>query len=1112
LEDRLPLSATVAGFDSSTLAATDDGSTGQISLPFTINFFGVSYDHLWVNNNGNVTFNGVLTTYTPFGLTSNLGTPIIAPFFADVDTRGSGSGVVTYGAGTIDGHSAFGVNYPNVGYYFQHADKLSSFQLLIIDRPDIGTGPNGDDFDIEFNYDQIQWETGDAPSSGGSGGLGGNSAVAGYSNGTGEPNTSFQIDGSAVNGGLLDTNSATGLIHNSFNSDTPGRFIFFARNGTVIATHDPVVQMPGAQTIAEGSLLDLANLVSFTDADTSDTHTATVDWGDGSHVEDVSVQEANGTGILAASHRYADNGVHTVSATVVDDSQRSGSGSFQVTIQNVAPQLINVTGDTIDENGVAAVTASVNDPGTADTFSVDVNWQDGAADTVPGLGSIDSNGVVGGTTYKWTAATRQLRLEHQYLDDDPTGTTSDEIAVTLKVHDDDLDESGPYTAVVTVNNIRPILVVADDQTVSEGQLLDLGGNGAPILGLLIDSGTRDTHTATVDWGDGSGVEMATISEVAGSGAVLGSHRYRNEGTYTVKVVAKDDDGGVSDVGTFEVSVSDVAPTLVNLVGSTIEENGIATVTAMVNDPGLLDTFEVDVNWQDGGSTDHVVGLGAIDASGTFGGTSYQWTAATRQLQLRHLYLDDGPSPGNGIPADVSDVALTVIDNAGKSTDSTADVNVKNVKPVVSAAADQIAVVGQLLDLNGPAAPNLGSFNDVGTLDGHTATVDWGDDSAVEAAIVTEANGSGTLGGHHIYAAAGSFTVKLTVKDDDGGVSDVQSFLVQVNASPPAESPPVVDVHAIHQSQIIVLGESISLGGLIVTDPDSTMLREVRVQLNPVGPVALGALKIVGPLPSGIHASIDAGGILSLTPTSGSVASLAEFQEALQQLDYQPTAAFAKPTAAVTFTVTVTDDTGLPGSLQILVGFKTVENPESPPVFVSGPPVVMSNATAAVTQSSPTTTEVASLGLEPVNTSVGSGNVIAENNESDSPEHAIAAERALQALLSSPHFARREEVIDAVHSLGDIELVSLLGVDMGDEPVFASKKQDAPQERVVAKPIVPSAEPAAVVATVESESGWKPLAFWSALAGGGTLWLGGTWWWNGRHRQNRVRSRKLPRTD
>ncbi|EQD48597.1 Nidogen extracellular, partial [mine drainage metagenome] len=194
-------STVATGFTTNTLAANDDGSTSLVTLPFTAGYYGTDYTGLYVNNNGNVTFNSPLSTYTPYGLGSGYsGQPIIAPFFADVDTRGAGSGLTSYGNGTYAGHTAFGVTWPDVGYYSRHTDKLNTFQLIMVDRTDTGAG----NFDFYFNYDQIQWETGDA--SGGSGGLGGTSAAAGYNAGqTGNPaGTYAQLPGSLVNGALLD--------------------------------------------------------------------------------------------------------------------------------------------------------------------------------------------------------------------------------------------------------------------------------------------------------------------------------------------------------------------------------------------------------------------------------------------------------------------------------------------------------------------------------------------------------------------------------------------------------------------------------------------------------------------------------------------------------------------------------------------------------------------------------------------------------------------------------------------------------------------------------------------------------------------------------------------
>jgi hypothetical protein len=243
--------AIVPGFDTTSDGRNDDGtwtapsgctnpSDGGtcagtlVPVGFDLNFFGVNFNSTYINTNGNITLDSPLSTFTPFGLTA-ASRQIIAPFFADVDTRNAASGVVTFGNGTFMGFNAFGVNWIDVGYFGEHADKTNSFQLLLVDRSDTGAG----NFDIVFNFDNVEWETGDA--SGGVGGLGGDSARSGFSNGTGSPGTSFELSGSGIPGSLINGGS-NALITHSLNSDVPGRYIFNARNGTIIV---PEVPEPG---------------------------------------------------------------------------------------------------------------------------------------------------------------------------------------------------------------------------------------------------------------------------------------------------------------------------------------------------------------------------------------------------------------------------------------------------------------------------------------------------------------------------------------------------------------------------------------------------------------------------------------------------------------------------------------------------------------------------------------------------------------------------------------------------------------------------------------------------------------------------------------------------
>ncbi len=409
------------------LNRNDDLSTGAVPIGFTANFFGVAYNNLYVNNNGNVTFDGPLGTYTPFNLLST-STKIIAPFFGDVDTRAAGSDVVLYsiGTGTYEGRPTFCANWVNVGYYSFGTDKLNSFQLLLIDRSDVGVG----DFDIVFNYDKIQWEAGSA--SGGSGGLGGASARVGYSNGT---NTAFELPGSAVNGAFLDSNTTTGLIYNSLNSTQLGRYTFAARNGIVL-------------------------------------------------------QEICGNGLDDDNDGAVDEGCGTNQAPTPDAGADTGG----------------------DEGSTIALSGSALDPDAGDTVSTSWSYTAGA-------------GVDAGATCTIADASA--------ISTTISCTDDGQYTVTLTA-DDGVNPAVSDSANLAVGNALPAVTAA-----GPAASVSCGANNASLNVSFSDAGANDTHTASLEWGDGSTPDTVDPALTG----FTAWHTYALAGVYNATATVTDDDGG-----------------------------------------------------------------------------------------------------------------------------------------------------------------------------------------------------------------------------------------------------------------------------------------------------------------------------------------------------------------------------------------------------------------------------------------------------------------------------------------------------------------------------------------------------------------------------------------
>jgi PKD repeat protein len=402
--------------------------------------------------------------------------------------------------------------------------------------------------------------------------------------------------------------------------------------------------------------------------------------------------------------------------------------------------LSGVTATTINENGTTTLSGSISDPGALDTFALVIDWGNGFTETV-----------------NYPAGTTSFSETYTYLDDNPTGTPSDNYTINLSLTDDDTGNDTASTS-VTVNNVAPSITSISTAAINEGGTANLAV-------AFTDPGTLDTFTAVVDWGDGSTPETINLS--AGTTSFNATHAYPDDdptGTasdnYTIAVTLTDDDTG-ADSDSTTLTVNNVAPTLSGFTApSSINEGDVVTVTANISDPGVEDSFTVVVNWGDG-STPSTINL----------------PAGTTSFEATHAYPDDDPT---ATPADNYTIAVTLTDDDTGSDNDSAAVTVNNVAPVLSnLGANSTIDENQTITVTG-------NLSDVGVEDTFTLEVDWADGSAVET--FTYPAGTTSFSFSHTYTddtlvarwlAQGTFTIDLTLTDDDTG-SDNDSINVDVN--------------------------------------------------------------------------------------------------------------------------------------------------------------------------------------------------------------------------------------------------------------------------------------------------------------------------------------------
>lgn len=485
-------------------------------------------------------------------------------------------------------------------------------------------------------------------------------------------------------------------------------------NGPLCTTATTTVDVVNADPVITATRQVTANRVvvagTYADPGAADTHTSSVQWGDGITEPAVVSAGPGGSGQISAEHTFASPGTFAVVVCVVDDDGRQDCDTASITIEaapNVAPVVDIDPVASTSEGSVASLTGVFSDGNPADVHAATIDWGDGSGEQSLALGA-------------GTIATSRL-----YADDGGSPFT-----VTVEVCDS-TGLCGTDTSPVIVANVSPTVAVSSTTS----------ANTVTVSGTYTDPGA-DMHTATVDWGDSSSGDPPTLTPAAGGGSIAADHTYAAPGTYSIDVCVTDDDGGVSCDGA-DVTIDPVhSPPDVDLAPiAATTEGQPASATATVSDGDAGDTHTARIDWGDGTGEQP-----AAIAAGTVSST--------------HVYADDAGSPFT--------VTVEVCDSFGLCDVDAEAVTVANVAPIVDAGRDRAIEFDLALDDS--------AFTDPGTVDTHTATVDWGDGSVVLAATVGGSGGNGVINGAHTYSAEGDFTVTICVTDN-GGDTDCDGFAV-----------------------------------------------------------------------------------------------------------------------------------------------------------------------------------------------------------------------------------------------------------------------------------------------------------------------------------------------
>jgi hypothetical protein len=542
----------------------------------------------------------------------------------------------------------------------------------------------------------------------------------------------------------------------------------------VVLSHvDTPPSFAGPLTVSSPSVEGASTTLTgaFVDPDPFDAFILTINWGDGSAAEVINLStlspvQTPQNQTFSATHTYAaESQAGGFAITVsVSDGHPGGSATASAAAVVDEAQLTNVaavgvSGSEGVDSGLVTV-ATFTDPAASASgnnsvapYAASINWGDGSGLDSSTVSIINS----GGNSFT-------VLGHHQYG-----------------------QENGYVVTVTLQHDSLAALTVSGTATVAETQLSNAGGvpfnsaagadSGVVTLATFTDPGgsepnasdlNANPYTASVDWGDGSGLDSASVAIVStgtNTFAVTGHHTYASANSYTVTVTIQHELAAALTVSS-TATVS--GERLIDVAGTEFKaregkSSGRVTVATFADSGGADPAIDYSavIDWGDG----------TASSSGKVVATHDGHFA----VRGRHTYDEEGAYT----------VTVTINHQGGSATVTT--------RALVSDAPLSIK------SKSGPSEVEQGesftralvTFTDAdrqGKLSDYSATIFWGDGTSSAGSIRQDGHHFAVLG-THTYGQAGKKKLLIRIEDAGGAFTEATVKVMVTRSTPPDENTP-----------------------------------------------------------------------------------------------------------------------------------------------------------------------------------------------------------------------------------------------------------------------------------------------------------------------------------